>query len=105
MADIIVPDPPPCPLRIMCIARTPQSFAEGMKLAKTPFGLYSMFDRSVILLQDIVQILDRSMSAAAAQDSFGFHCGDRRAVETGLIADEVLMPRGFGGLHHQYVRT
>ena len=35
--------------------------------------------------QDIVQILDRSMSTAAAQDSFLFHSWNRRAVEAHLI--------------------
>jgi hypothetical protein len=38
----------------------------------------------MILLQDVVQILDRPMSAAAAQGSFLFRAGDRRAVEAGL---------------------
>jgi len=40
----------------------------------------------MILLQDVVQILDRSVSAAAAQGSFRFQSGNRRAVETGLIS-------------------
>jgi hypothetical protein len=39
----------------------------------------------MILLQDVVQILNRSMSAAAVQGSFLFHCCNRRAVEAGLI--------------------
>src|SRR5271155_1408537 len=56
------------------------------ELAKAPLGLHSSFDRSMILLQDIVQILDRSMPAAAAQGSFRFHSGNRRAVEAGLIS-------------------
>ena len=36
--------------------------------------------------EDVVQVLDRSMSAAAAQGSFLFHCCNRRAVEAGLIS-------------------
>ena len=40
----------------------------------------------MILLQDVVQILDRSMPAAAAQSSFRFHCGNRRSVEARLIS-------------------
>src|SRR5690348_14324126 len=36
----------------------------------------------MILLQDVVQILDRSMAAAAAQDSFRFRSGNRRAIES-----------------------
>jgi len=39
----------------------------------------------MILLQDVVQILHRSMSAAAAQGSFRFHCCNRRIVEASLI--------------------
>jgi hypothetical protein len=37
-----------------------------MVLAKALLGLHASFDRSMILLQDVVQILDRPMSAAAA---------------------------------------
>jgi len=56
-----------------------------LKLAKALLGLHSSFDGSMILLQDIVQILDRSMSTAAAEDSFLLHCWNRRAVEARLI--------------------
>ena len=38
-----------------------------LKLAKPLLGLHSSFDRSMILLQDVVQVLDRPMSAAAMQ--------------------------------------
>ena len=47
------------------------------------FGLHPSFDRSMILFQDIVQVLDRSMSAAAAQGAIRFHGWNRRAVEAG----------------------
>jgi len=40
----------------------------------------------MILLQDVVQILDRSVSAASAQGFFRFHCGNRCAIEAGLIS-------------------
>ncbi len=40
----------------------------------------------MILLQDVVQVSDRSMSAAAAQGSFRFDSHHRRAVEAGLIS-------------------
>ena len=56
-----------------------------LKLAKPLLGIQPSFDRSMILLQDIVQVLDRPMSAAAAQGSFLFHCWNRRAVEACLI--------------------
>src|ERR1019366_1898255 len=54
--------------------------------AKALLGLHASFDRSMILLQDVVQILDRSMSAAAAQGSFLFHRGNRRAIEASLVS-------------------
>jgi hypothetical protein len=38
-----------------------------VKFAKGLPGFHPAFDRSMILLQDVVQILDRSMSAAEAQ--------------------------------------
>jgi len=58
----------------------------GVERAKALLGLHSSFDCAMILLQDVVQILDRSMAAAPAQDSFRLHAGNRRAVEAGLIA-------------------
>jgi hypothetical protein len=68
-----------------------------LELAKVLLGLHSSFDGSMILLQDIVQILDRSMSTGAAQDSFLFHCWNRRAVEARLIGvdDPGLFSRSF----------
>ena len=47
------------------------------ELAKVLLGLHASFDRSMILLQNVVQILDRSVAAAAAQGSFRFHCSNR----------------------------
>jgi hypothetical protein len=40
----------------------------------------------MILFQDVVQILNRSMPAALVQGFFRFHSSDRRAVEAGLIS-------------------
>src|ERR1019366_6183198 len=86
LANISVADPPRLPLpdhvhRLVSRNRSPG----GLELAKALLGLHSSFDRSMILFQDVVQVLDRSMSAAAAQGSFLFHCCNRRAVEAGLI--------------------
>ncbi len=58
-ATIIVADPPRWPLadhvhRLVSLNRSPG----GLELAKALFGLHSSFDRSMILLQDVVQILD-----------------------------------------------
>ena len=86
LANIIAADPSRLPLadhvhRLVTFNRSPSC----SELAKALLGLRSSFDRSMILLQDVVQILDRSMSAAAAQGSFLFDSGNRRAVEAGLI--------------------
>ena len=83
---IIAADPPRLPLpdhvhRLVSLDRP----AGSLELAKALLGLHSSFDRSMILLHDVVQVLDRSMSAAAAQGSFLFHVCNRRAVEAGLI--------------------
>src|ERR1019366_6364354 len=86
-ANIIVADPPRLALpdhvhRLVSLNRSPGR----SKFAKALLGLHASFDRSMILLQDVVQILDGSMSAAAAQGSFLFHCRNRRAIEAGLIS-------------------
>jgi len=84
--NILAADPPRLPLpdpvhRFVSLNRSPRR----LELAKVLLGLHSSFDGSMILLQDIVQILDRSMATAAAEDSFLFHCWNRRAVEACLI--------------------
>src|SRR3974377_872337 len=87
LANIIVADPPRLPLADHVYSFVSRNRSPScVELAKALLGLHSLFDRSMILLQDIVQILDRSMPAAAAQGSFRFHCGNRRAVEAGLIS-------------------
>jgi hypothetical protein len=63
------------------------------EFTKALLGLHSSFDRSMILLQDVVQVLDRPMSAAAAQGSFLFHSWNRRAVEACLIGVDNAGPR------------
>src|ERR1035437_10005465 len=91
----MVADPPRLPLpdhvhRLVSLNRSPGC----LELTKALLGLPSSFDRSMILLQDVVQVLDRSMSAPAAQGSFLFHCCNRRAVEAGLISID---DAGLGG--------
>src|SRR5215472_12154362 len=86
LANISPADPPRLPLtdhvhRLVSRNRSPS----GAELAKALLGLHAAFDRAMILLQDVVQILNRSMAAAAAQGSFHFHSGNRRAIEAGLI--------------------
>src|SRR5689334_2454365 len=81
----MVADPPHLPfpnhMHRLALDRPPRR----PELAKVLLGLYASFDRSMILLQDVVQIWDRSMAAAVAQGSFHFHSGNRRALEAGLI--------------------
>jgi hypothetical protein len=79
-------DPPHLPLadhvhRLVAGTRSPRC----AERAKALLGLHAAFDRAMILLQDIVQILNRSMLATAAQGSFRLHSGNRRAVQAGLI--------------------
>ena len=86
LANIIVADPPRLPLADHVHGFVSFNRSLGCsELAKALLGLHSSFDRSMILLQDVVQVLDRSMPAAVAQGSFRFHRGNRRAVEAGLI--------------------
>ena len=47
---------------------------------------HASFDRSMILLHDVVQVLDRSVAATASQDSCLFRPRNCRAVETGLVS-------------------
>src|SRR5712691_7035101 len=51
-----------------------------LEFSKALLGVDAAFDRSVILLQDIVQILHRSVPTAAAKDSFLLYVGDGRTV-------------------------
>jgi hypothetical protein len=79
LANIMVADPPrlPFPDHVHSLVSRNRSL-RCSELAKALLGLHSSFDRSMILLQDVVQILDRSMAATAAQSSsaprfVGFH--------------------------------
>src|SRR5262249_58685161 len=78
----MVAEPPRLPLtnhmhRLIAFGRPPRC----PELAKVLLGRDASFDRAMILLQDVVQILDRSMAAAAAQDSLRFRPGNRCAIE------------------------
>ncbi len=64
--NILAADPPRLPLpdhvdRLASLNRSPGR----LKFAKVLLGFHPAFDRSMILLQDVVKVLDRSMSAAA----------------------------------------
>src|SRR5215467_14548727 len=84
--NIIAADPPRLPLpdhmhRFVSLNRSPGR----LELAKTLFGLHSSFDGSMLLLQDIVHLLDPSMSTPAPEASFLFHSRNRRPVKARLI--------------------
>jgi hypothetical protein len=86
LTNISAADPPRLSLvdhvhRFVSLDRSPG----GVELAKALVSLHSAFDRSMVLLQDVVQVLHRSMAAAVAQGSSLFHTCNRRAVEAGLI--------------------
>src|ERR1019366_3558929 len=85
--NIIVADPPRLPLadHVHCLVSLNRS-PGYLELTKALLGLHSSFDRSMILLQDVVQVLDRPMSAAAAQGSFLFYRRNPRAVKAALIS-------------------
>ena len=78
----MVADPPrlPFPEHVHCLIALDRPL-RWPDLAKVLLGLDASFDRAMILLQDVVQILDRSMTAAAAQDSSRFRSDNRRAIE------------------------
>ena len=44
-----------------------------VEFTKALLGFHSSFDRSMILLQDVVQVLDGPVATTASQDSFLFH--------------------------------
>ena len=56
-----------------------------LKLTKPLLGFHASFDRSMILLHYVVQVLDRPVAATASQNSFLFHPCNRRAVKAGLV--------------------
>ena len=56
-----------------------------VECTKALLGLHASFDRSMILLHYVVQVLDRPVAATASQESFLFHPCNRRAVKAGLV--------------------
>ena len=62
-----------CPFRIMCIASYPWIVRCAAWNSRKPCLAFTRRLILMILLQDVVQVSDRPISAAAAQDSFPFH--------------------------------
>ena len=74
LPNIRTAHPPRLPLPdhvhgLVALDRSPRRVA----CTKALLGLHSSFDRSMILLHDVVQVLDRPVAATASQDSFFFH--------------------------------
>ena len=74
LPNIRTAHPPSLPLPdhvhgLISLDRSPRC----VEFTKALLRLYASFDRPMILLQDVVQVLDRSVAATAAQDSFLLH--------------------------------
>jgi hypothetical protein len=52
-----------------------------LKFSEALLGLYSTFDGSMILFENVVQVLHRSVPTALAQRSFLLTVGNRGAVD------------------------
>ena len=81
-ADISFAHPPNLPLaehihRLVTLNRPSRS----LEFPEPLFGVYSTLDRSMVLFQDVVQVLYRPMSAAPPERSFLLYVWDRRAVD------------------------
>ena len=94
LPNIRTAHPPRLPLpdhvhSLVALDRSPRR----LKITEPLLGFHASFDRSVILLHDVVQVLDRSVAATALQDSFLFHSGNRRAVEACSVRVDDAGPR------------
>ena len=56
-----------------------------VEFTKALLGLHASFDRSMILLHDVVHVLDWPVAATASQDAFLVHPCNRRTVEACLV--------------------
>jgi len=55
--------------------------SRGLKFAKPLLGVHSPFDRTMVLLDNVVQILDGSVAAPAMERPFLLYVCDGRAVD------------------------
>ena len=62
----------PLPDHVNCLISLDRSPCR-VKFTKALLGLHASFDRAMILLQDVVQVLNRPVAATASQDSFLLH--------------------------------
>jgi hypothetical protein len=81
-SDISFADPPNLPLaehihRLVTLKRSSRS----LEFPKPLLGVYSTLDCSMVLFQDVVQVLYWPMSAAPPERSFLLYVWDRRTVD------------------------
>jgi len=84
--DIISTYPPNLSLpdtmhRLVALNRSPSR----MEVPEALLGLHPPFDRSMILLKNVIQVLDGSMATSRAQHPFLLYGGDGRAVDRSQI--------------------
>src|ERR1039457_4738288 len=69
----------PLPDHVDCFIALNRS-PSRLEFSEALLGVHSTFDGSMILFQNVVQVLHGSVSTAVAQRPFFFSVGDRRAV-------------------------
>src|ERR1035437_925750 len=69
----------PLPDHVDCFVALNRS-PSCLEFSEALFGVHSTFDGSMILFENVVQVLHRSVSTAGAQRPFLFSVRDRRAV-------------------------
>ena len=84
--DISSTHPPNLPLphhvhRLITLNRS----LRRLEFSEPLLGVHPTFDRSVILLENVVQVLYGSVPTAAAKDPFLLYVGDGRAVDRGHV--------------------
>ena len=66
-----------------------------LEFSETLLGVHPAFDRAVILLENVVQVLDGSVPATAAKYPFLLNVGDGRALDRCQIRmDDARLRRG-----------
>jgi hypothetical protein len=86
--DTTMPAQPPhlaFPNYVHCLIALNRS-SRSLEFAEPLLGVHSPFDRPMVLLDDVVQILDRSIAAPAAKHFFLLCVCDGRAVDRRQIS-------------------
>jgi hypothetical protein len=68
------------------LLRSLESFVEPPGILDALLGIHSTFDSSMILFEDVVQVLHRSVSTAVAQCPFLLTVGDRGGIDRRQIS-------------------